>query len=247
MLVKSQVKYIQSLSQKKLREQEGVFVAEGPKIINELLAAPSVALKQLFATEDWVNSHEQLLNPADKNKIAIISPSALLRISALTTPHEVLGIFQKPVFKNPVNAIGCISILLDTIQDPGNLGTILRGADWFGISQVICSEECADAFSTKVVQSSMGSICRVQVLYADLSAFLAKYREIPVYAAVLDGTDLYKMSKITEGMILIGNESKGIRPDLLSSSVHKITIPRKGKAESLNAPVATGIILSHLT
>ena len=247
MLVKSQVKYIQSLSQKKLREQEGVFVAEGPKIIYELLDDPSVALKQLFVTEGWVNSHQQLLNLVDNNKITVIRPSELLRISAFTTPHEVMGIFQKPAFKNPVNPIGCISILLDTIQDPGNLGTILRCADWFGISQVICSEECADAFSTKVVQSTMGSISRVQVLYTDLSVFLEKYREIPVYAAVLDGTDLYKMSKITEGMILIGNESKGIRPDLLSSSVHKITIPRKGKAESLNAPVATGIILSHLT
>ena len=246
MLVKSQVKYIQSLSQKKLREQEGVFVAEGPKIINELLVAPSVALKQLFATEDWINRHEQLLSPVDKNKIAVISPSELIRISTLTMPHEVLGVFQKPFFKNPINAIGNISILLDTIQDPGNLGTILRCADWFGINQVICSEECADAFSTKVVQSTMGSISRVQVLYTDLSVFLEKYREIPVYAAVLDGTDLYKMSKITEGIILIGNESKGIRPDLLPSSVHKITIPRKGKTESLNASVAAGIILSHL-
>lgn len=247
MLVKSQVKYIQSLSQKKLREQEGVFVAEGPKIINELLGTPSVRLKQIFATEAWVNSHEQLMNLVDNNQITIISPSELLRISALTTPNEVLGIFQKPVFNNPVSAHGCISILLDTIQDPGNLGTILRCADWFGINQVICSEECADAFSNKVVQSTMGSISRVQVLYADLASFVEEYREIPVYAAVLDGADLYKMSKITEGMILIGNESKGIRPGLLSSSVHKITIPRKGKAESLNAPVATGIILSHLT
>jgi len=247
MLVKSQVKYIQSLSHKKLREQEGVFIAEGPKIINELLAGTSVDLRQLYALEEWVNNHKQLLKLIDNTRIIVITPAELIRISSLTTPNEVLGIFQQPVFDNVVNPQGKISILLDAIQDPGNLGTIIRCADWFGVSQVICTEDCADVFSAKVVQSTMGSVCRVQVLYTDATIFLAKYKDVPVYAAVLEGTDIYKMPKITEGIILIGNESKGIRTSLLTPSAHKITIGRKGRAESLNAAVATGIILSHLT
>jgi len=247
MLVKSQVKYIQSLSQKKLREEEGVFVAEGPKIINELLAASNIDIKQLYATESWVGAHQALYDSLNPAIITLVDNKELERISFLTTPNEVLGIFNKPSFSSPIKAKACISILLDTIQDPGNLGTILRCADWFGISQIICSEECADIFSTKVVQSSMGSISRVQVLYTDPDTFLKKNSEVPVYAALLEGKNLYDYPKIKEGIIIVGNESKGIRPSLIGQGIHKITIPRKGHAESLNAAVATGIILSHLT
>ena len=247
MLVKSQVKYIQSLSQKKLREEEGVFVAEGPKIINELLAALNIDIRQLYATESWIRAHQDLYASLDPDIITIVDDKELERISFLTTPNEVLGVFNKPTFSSPVKAKAGISILLDTIQDPGNLGTILRCADWFGISQIICSEECADIFSTKVVQSSMGSISRVQVLYSDPDAFLKKNDDVEIYAALLDGKNLYDYPKIKEGIIIVGNESKGIRPSLLGKGIHKLTIPRKGKAESLNAAVATGIILSHLT
>ena len=247
MLVKSQVKYIQSLSQKKLREEEGVFVAEGPKIINELLAASNIDIRQLYATEYWLGAHQALHASLDPAIVTIVDSKELERISFLTTPNEVLGIFDKPAFNAPVKAKDCISILLDTIQDPGNLGTILRCADWFGITQVICSEECSDLFSAKVVQSSMGSISRVQVLYTEPDAFLKKNNDVPVYAALLDGTNLYDHPKIKEGIIIVGNESKGIRPSLIGKGTHKLTIPRKGNAESLNAAVATGIILSHLT
>lgn len=247
MLVKSQVKYIQSLSQKKLRDQEGVFIAEGPKIINELLAASSVDLVYLYALEQWINSYPQLPGRFDTNKITIVSEAELIRISSLSTANEVLGIFRKPVFTNPVDPVNKISLLLDGLQDPGNLGTIIRCADWFGVSQVICTEDCADVFSSKVVQSTMGSICRVQVLYTDALVFLEQYNKVPVFAATLEGKNLYTMSKISEGIILIGNESRGIRPSLIKPSTYKITIPRKGNAESLNASVATGIILSHLT
>jgi len=127
------------------------------------------------------------------------------------------------------------------------MGTILRCADWFGITQIICSEECADIFSVKVVQSSMGSISRVQVLYTDPDEFLKENSDAPIYAALLDGKSLYDYPKLKEGIIIVGNESKGIRPSLIGQGIHKITIPRKGQAESLNAAVATGIILSHLT
>ncbi len=247
MLVKSQVKYIQSLSQKKLREEEGVFVAEGPKIINELLAASNIDIRQIYATESWIGLHQSLYASLNPGIITLVDSGELERISFLSTPNEVLGIFSKPSFTSPITAKACISLLLDTIQDPGNMGTILRCADWFGITQVICSEECADIFSTKVVQSSMGSISRVQVLYTDPEAFLKKNSDVPVYAALLEGTNLYDYPKIKEGIIIVGNESKGIRPSLIGNGIHKLTIPRKGHAESLNAAVATGIILSHLT
>jgi len=137
MLVKSQVKYIQSLSQKKFREEEGVFVAEGPKIINELLAASNIDIKQLFATESWIGVHRTLYSSLGPDIITQIDNKELERISFLTTPNEVLGIFKKPSFKTPIIAKASISLLLDTIQDPGNLGTILRCADWFGITQII--------------------------------------------------------------------------------------------------------------
>ncbi len=247
MLVKSQVKYIQSLSQKKLRDQEGVFVAEGPKIINELLGAPSVELIQLYAQKEWMMRSEKLAVSFDKNKIALIEESDLERISSLVTANEVLGVFKKPVFDWVLDPIGKVSLLLDGIQDPGNMGTIIRSADWFGVNQVICSKDCADLYNSKVVQSTMGSITRVQVLYTDIAIFLEKYKQLPTYAALLEGTPIQKISKIKEGIIIIGNESKGINPVFLSPSIYKITIPGGGNAESLNASVATGILLSYLT
>ena len=242
MLVKSQVKYIQSLSQKKLRDEEGVFVAEGPKIINELLRSPNIRAQQIFATEEWI-AQTQGLDPA---LVVAVSPAELERISFQQTPNQVIGIFTKPVFPDIIPWNNIISLMLDTIQDPGNMGTILRCADWFGIKHIVCSPDSADVFNPKVVQSSMGSICRVQVFYEDLSAFLDKHNSVPVYAATLDGKDLYSFTGIQSGIILIGNESKGIQEELLQKSLHRITIPRKGEAESLNAAVATGIILSHI-
>ncbi|HLK31432.1 MAG TPA: TrmH family RNA methyltransferase, partial [Puia sp.] len=159
MLTKSQAKYIQSLSQKKFRDEEHAFVAEGPKIINELLDAGNVELIQLFALKDWESRKEIAMN--------IISEKELERISFLQTPNEVLGIFKKPVFGKH-DFSGKISLMLDGIQDPGNLGTIIRTSDWFGIDNIICSKDSADVFNPKVVQSTMGSIARVQVIYEDI-------------------------------------------------------------------------------
>ena len=135
---------------------------------------------------------------------------------------------------------------LDNIQDPGNMGTIIRIADWYGIDQIVCNTQSADMYNPKVIQSTMGSIARVKVFYTDLSDWLSKQKGISIYAAMLNGDDVTSMQKIKEGIIVIGNESKGISDDVLKLVSKKITIPQKGKAESLNAAVATGIILSHL-
>ena len=137
-------------------------------------------------------------------------------------------------------------MVLETSQDPGNLGTIIRIADWFGIKQIICSEDCADMYNPKVVQSTMGSIVRVKILYTDLAPWLEEQKDVFIYAAALEGQNVMAMKKITEGLIVIGNESKGISAAIFEQVDVKITIPRIGKAESLNAAVATGIILAHV-
>jgi TrmH family RNA methyltransferase len=241
MLIKSQVKYIQSLSHKKLRDSEGVFVAEGPKLINELLSA-RLPLQQLYAVKDWIAEQGKSL-PAE---VTEISQSELERISLLQTPNQVLGIFRKPDFSANTPLRNNISLMLDTVQDPGNLGTIIRCADWFGIKQIFCSTDSADAWNPKVVQATMGSIARVQVAYGPLARWLDQEPGLPTYAAVLEGADLRKLSPVKEGIIIIGNESKGISEAILARCSNRITIPRHGEAESLNAAVATGIILSHL-
>jgi TrmH family RNA methyltransferase len=237
---KSQVKYIQSLGHKKFRDQEGVFVVEGPKTVDELLNAPNMRPVQVYATKDWRDT-----GSLAGISLTEVSGSELERLSSLFTPNQVLAVFEKPSFPPPVFS-NTISLVLDGIQDPGNLGTIVRIADWFGISRVWCSGDSADVFSAKAVQSTMGSISRVQVLYGDPGGLVRDYPGLPVYAALLRGKDLYGQERIREGLIVIGNESRGIRDGWLPSSAHALTIPRIGQAESLNAAVATGIILSHL-
>lgn len=243
MLGKSQAKYIQSLGQKKVRDEEGVFVAEGPKIVAELLASADTKLLQLYALHDWIAA-----NRADCNGVDIIEVNEddLTKISQLATPNKVLAVVKKQETADHLPTKGTVSLVLDTIQDPGNLGTIIRIADWFDIRQVICSKDCADMYNPKVVQSTMGSIVRVKMLYTDLAPWLAEQKDVFIYAAALEGQNVMAMKKITEGLIVIGNESKGISPGIFEQVDVKITIPRVGKAESLNAAVATGIILSHI-
>ena len=243
MLGKSQTKYIQSLGHKKVRDEEGVYIAEGPKIVGELLASPSAHILKIFGLHDWIEANNQLLSNAE---IVEIDEQDLTKISQLTTPNKVLALLKKPQPPVSVSLKNQVSLVLDTIQDPGNLGTIIRIADWFGITQLICSRDCADAYNPKVVQSTMGSIARVQLLYTDLTDWLEAQKDVPVYATVLDGEDITSTGRIKEGMVVIGNESKGISETILQRVDKRITIPRKGKAESLNAAVATGIVLSHL-
>ena len=240
MLTKAQAKYIQNLGHKKLRDDENVFVAEGPKLVQELLQSGNVQLHSLYADEIFIKSNPDIINHVG------ISASELERISFLTTPNHVLAIFHKPVFEETLNLKDKISVMLDGIQDPGNLGSIVRIADWFGIETIICSKDSADVFNPKVVQSTMGSVARVNVVYAELEEFINE-KDLPaLYATVLDGKSVYEMEKLKEGIIVIGNESKGISDAILKSAHEKITIPRIGNAESLNAAVATGIIISSI-
>lgn len=240
MISKNQIKYIQSLSQKKFRDADGVFIAEGPKMVAELLAMPHLEPVGVFGLEAWWESQPQF---SKATWAETITQSELERISSLQTPNLVLAIFKKPdLAVEP----GSWQLVLDGIRDPGNLGTMIRIADWFGIRQLICSKDCADAFSPKVVQSSMASIGRVEIVYTDLPGYISAHAHRNFYAAVLDGTTLKEVKPHGPSALVIGNESQGIRPDVLQEMHHFITIPRKGDAESLNAAVAAGIILSHL-
>lgn len=243
MLSKSRIKYIQTLGQKKFRQQEGCFIAEGPKIVAELLEARSSSVVEVFALEDWIDESKALIGKA---ACTVITVQELEKISQLSTPNRVLALVRQFDPSPVMRTKGRIILALDGIRDPGNMGTILRTADWFGIGQVVCSEDSAEQYNPKVVQASMGSIARVNVWYTRLAPWLALQKDNRIYAAVLEGTGMSEMMKPAEGILLIGNESKGISPELLALATDKITIPRKGKAESLNAAVATGIILSHL-
>ena len=246
MLSKKIVKYIQSLSHKKLRDEEHCFIAEGPKVVSEILLSGLVNCKMLCATEAWLRENENSLrNVADEN-ILRIDEDSLHKISLLKTPNKVLAVFEKRLQNLLPFIDNNVSIMLDEIQDPGNLGTIIRIADWFNIENIICSNNCVDCYNPKVVQATMGSLTRVNIFYLDLVSFIQKNKNKKIYAATLSGSSVLDYPKINEGIILIGNESKGIHEDLLVLATNKITIPRFGHAESLNAAVATGIILSHL-
>lgn len=241
MLSKSQVKYIQSLDQKKYRDEESVFIAEGPKLVKEILQSKNAELKNLYALKQWIVDNKEFLPSAN---ITEVDETELERISQLKTPNQVLAIFKKFEIKAP-GTKNKISLVLDAIRDPGNLGTIIRIADWFAINEIICSDDCADVYNPKVVQATMGSLTRVNVFYTDLPIWL-KEQDVRIYGALLEGKDVTKMNVLKEGLLMIGNESGGIRQELLPYINEKITIPKKGNAESLNAAIATGIILSHL-
>jgi TrmH family RNA methyltransferase len=244
MISKNQVKYIQSLGQKKSRDAENKFVAEGPRIVDELLNAKNCRVLQVLALKEWIEHHP---DKDHYDEIIEITDDELKKVSQLTTPNQVLAVVEKIKWNDePEEVKGKISLALDSIQDPGNMGTIIRIADWFGIENIFCSNDCADIYNPKVVQSTMGSITRVRVEYTDLNSWLKENNEIRIYAAVLNGRDVTKMEKLNEGIIVIGNESKGISEEAKKLINVQITIPGKGKAESLNAAVATGIILSHL-
>lgn len=244
MISKTRVKYIQSLSHKKFRDADRVFVAEGPKIVSELLQQSTADVKEIYATTNWASQNESALAHFQA-LLTIVENHELEKISFLSTSNQVLALCSQPDF-TPYPIDQKVSLVLDTIQDPGNLGTIVRTADWFGIDNIFCSADSADIFAPKVVQSTMASIIRVQVSYIDLADFVRKHQHLGVYAAALDGKSLYEFESIRHGLILIGNESKGLSPELLKLSNHRVCIPGKGKAESLNAAVAAGIILSQL-
>ena len=246
MLSKKMLKYIQSLHLKKFRSIENCFIAEGDKVIREFLQAGKFELKMLCAESKWLDQNMTLLANLSSENIFEVNEQVLGQISTLKSPNAVLGVFEQKQFKL-AGIKNKISLVLDDLQDPGNMGTIIRIADWFGIEQIICSDNSVDCFNPKVVQSSMGSINRVNIIYGNLFDFLKENKEVPVYAATLEGAPYYELPKIHEGIIIIGNESQGIHPDLLKLNIHRISIPKIGNAESLNAAVAAGILISHIT
>ena len=265
MISKSQTKLIRSLEMKKHRQREGLFVAEGPKVGGDLLAA-GFEPHLLFATEEWAA-------PAPLSSI-LVTPDELRKLSFLQHPQHVLAVFHIPQLnlkfpldlwslatggtqeisnlrstsgrllpegrKNPQ-----ISLALDGIQDPGNLGTIIRIADWFGIDTIVCSPDTADAWSPKVVQATMGSIARVRIVYTDLQEYLSK-ATVPICGTLLDGENIYAQKLPQEAIIVMGNEGNGISPAIRQLVTHRLLIPpfRPG-AESLNVAIATAITCSE--
>lgn len=238
MLSKNEIKDIQSLAQKKFRDERQLFTDEGPKIVGELLQLAPQQVQQLYATAEWAALHGQGLQPR------VISEGDLARISQLQTPNGVLAVLRQWPQQAPV-VRGGWHLYLDAIQDPGNLGTIIRIADWFAVKSVVCSAGCADVYNSKVIQSSMASIARIPVYYDRGGAWLHG-QQAPVYAATLGGRPLPSFRPTDTGILVIGNESKGVRPEIVQLATNQVTIPRKGGAESLNAAVATGILLAQL-
>lgn len=245
MLSKSQIKYIQSLHQKKFRTSEGAYIVEGPKIVEEVVLEVPEQVQYVLGSPAWLNEHASLLERIPAEKRLSVIPSELERVSALTTPNDVLAVLSKPsepLEWTPAGEDWCLA--LDGIRDPGNMGTIIRIADWFGVTYLLASETCAELYNPKVIQASMGSFLRVKVRYADLQTELSGQNR-PIYAATLGGEPVTGLRDVTPGIVLIGNESKGISPEILQLATREVTIPRIGSAESLNAAVATGILLSH--
>lgn len=198
---------------------------------------------EIYATPEWLSAPRSFELPAIP--VHEISGSDLQRISFLSTANQVLGLFRIPRPSEPVPSESCL--LLEGIQDPGNLGTIIRCADWFGVRHVLASRDTADAFAPKVVQSAMGSLARVSIEYTDLNEWVDGHPQWPVWAASLDGEDLFAVGKPGPLALLIGNESKGISREMLEKAARQVRIPGKGSAESLNAAVAAGILLAWLT
>lgn len=240
MLSKNEIKYIQSLYHKKQRQQEGLFIAEGPKLLRELLLS-DFCIQKIYAVDKWLLNNHTL-----QQAVTIVSDADLQRISTLQTANEVLAIVQQKVPKKNLTFSNNITLVLDGIQDPGNLGTIIRIADWFGITQIVCSHDTVELYNPKVIQSTMGSFIRTNIWYDDLNKALAK-ASVPIFGALLQGISIYAVSKPKEGILVIGSEGNGISESVSGFITNPITIPKIGGAESLNAAVATGIIVSHLT
>ena len=237
MVSKNQIKLITSLQQNQYRKVHGLFLAEGLKVIQELLNSNFI-LHHLYVTE-------AIFEEVPGQKKTVISEAELKKISALSTPNNCLALFEIPTAQK-LSKEGLL-VALDDIRDPGNLGTILRLCDWFGIKDVVCSEETADVYNPKVVQATMGSITRVNVVYTDLEAFL-KTTPLPIFGTFMDGENIYKKKLPKTGIIVMGNEANGISSGVEQLCTQRIAIPRFGdlqQTESLNVATATAIILSE--
>jgi len=237
MVSKNQIKLIQQLHQKKYRNLHDLFIVEGEKGVNEFLEA-SFEVHFLFHTENFVLNKYY-------NEAVVINDKELSKISQLKTPNKVLAIFKKPQ-QNTLQEKG-LTLVLDNVQDPGNLGTIIRLSDWFKVTQIICSTETVDCFNPKVVQATMGSLARVSIIYTDIVSFLNNTK-LPCFAAIMDGENVYTQKLPQNGVLVMGNEANGISAKVLETIDNPLAIPRfnnTSKPESLNVATATAILLSE--
>lgn len=249
MLSKNKQKLIRQLASKKHRDELGLFIAEGPKVVGDLLGHIEAHL--IFATREWLEANEAVLRRTEADEVIEVTQQELERISLLKTPRDVFAVMRRPDTASPLAELALaaqqeLTLALDGVQDPGNLGTIIRLADWFGIGHIFCSPDSADAFSPKTVMATMGAIARVQVHYVDLPSLLeACGGEVPVYGTFLDGTDIYAEELSPNGIVVMGNEGNGISGAVAQHINRRLFIPSfpadRPTSESLNVAIATAI------
>ncbi|NDW12924.1 RNA methyltransferase [Bacteroides sp. 214] len=242
-LSKNKIKYLRSLELKKNRKEEKVFLAEGPKLIEEL--QENFHCLFLAATKEWLHSHA-----IQADEIVEVTQEELTKASLLKTPQQVLAVFKQPEYTIDKESIrNSLSLVLDDIQDPGNLGTIIRLADWFGIEHIFCSLNTTDVYNPKSIQATMGGIARVKMHYLPLKEFIQSLGDIPVYGTFLNGKNMYTESLSNNGLIIMGNEGNGISKDLEEIVTNKLYIPNyppeKPSTESLNVATATAIVCAE--
>ena len=239
MISKNQIKFVKSLQKKKFRLESKCFVVESIKNVNEILNS-DYKVQQIFATANWIERYKNI----DDVSINLVKENEMKRISSLKTSSDVLAVVKIPKKKNNFNFFG-VNIVLDDVKDPGNLGSIIRICDWFGVKNIYCSQETVDMYNPKVVQSTMGSISRVNIIYTDLKEMIIKLNDsVSVYATVMNGEDLNQIKIDENSLIVFGNESNGISKDIQNVISERITINKIGEAESLNVAVSTAIILN---
>ncbi|MEZ2334220.1 TrmH family RNA methyltransferase [Mucilaginibacter sp. RCC_168] len=243
MLSKSQISLLSSLQHKKFRREHGLFMVEGYKSVTEFINS-AYQVDTIYHTPAIA---PKLLNLSRKINFQEISLNELQKISSLKTPQEVIGLVKIPIW--PVLNYKALekkfSLVLDNVQDPGNMGTIIRTADWFGIQDIICSEDTVDVYNPKVVQATMGSLARVNVHYADLLSVLPQIK-LPIFGAMLNGHNMYNTNFGAEGLLVMGNEGNGISAPVEQLITSAVTIPKAGNAESLNVAIATAILCSEI-
>lgn len=244
MISKNKIKYIRSLELKKNRNKEGKFVAEGFKVVDDLLALQPADL--IVATQEWLHGKHL----AAQTEVIEVTEEELKKVSFLQHPQQVLAVFKQATSGDYSINTSELSLALDGVQDPGNLGTIIRIADWFGITHIYCSQDTADVYNPKVVQATMGSIARVKVEYGNLLALVESLpADVPVYGTMLDGDNIYQQQLENRGLIVMGNEGKGISPALAKKVNRRLLIPNfpegRATADSLNVAIATAITCSE--
>ena len=241
MLSKAQLKFLNALQHKKYRKEHAHFLAEGKKIVQELLQS-ELLLSSVYLLESLRHN----FTFEKETSVHVLSESEMQKVSCLSTASGIIAAVKIPEYSfSPTDLKNKFTLALDNIQDPGNMGTIIRIADWYGIAYILCSENCVDVYNPKVIQATMGSIARIKCIRVNLSEFF-KEAQLPVFGAVLSGDSIYETNFGEEGIVLIGNESNGISDELMPLLSKSISIPKRGGAESLNASIASGIICSEL-